>query len=203
MELMETIVNKIKPIVIFIILINQIGLAQNRSIDNKYSTNLKSTKSNFAYFKDIKLKGKQHSYSDLAIDLSSNLPIPKNIECKFLTELFVFKVNKIGEIDFIRSYGNLEDSTRNKIILNLKNTKGHWYISRKEKFENHFFVFPFISYNVNSSKKCNSGNEFNEIKEFIMQLYDTNSLLLMLLPPSKNITILPHGEHKFSVNNNN
>lgn len=198
---MDHIVIKVRTIFLLILFFNINIFAQNTPKGSKFLLLEKSATSDYAYFSDLKYKGRQHSYSDLEVDLSTNIPIPSNIECKFLTEIFIFRVNKKGEIDFVKSNGNLEDSSRIKIIQNIKNTKGHWYISKNTNKTFHYFVFPFYSHNIDPLKKCSSGAEFYEINALIKQYIDIKRLLMDLLPPSVNITFLSGGSHYKGLQN--
>jgi hypothetical protein len=151
MEIMEHIVNSLFKIIALILMVVAITFDSNCQIKGKVISHA------FSYQGNAKFGLSSDSANKLLVhDLTKNIYFSaKKPSCQYEVGIFMFKINSNGKIDnsSIECIGNLLDTTRNDILMNIKSASGKFVKGAKNgKVKNCWYVFEYFS--LGYDKNC-------------------------------------------------
>lgn len=155
----------------------------------------------FYYFGNKINKGNTHCYAILENDLVADVPVPTDVLCRNNTGLFAFKVNRMGKIEALEYFGDLDTVIVQKIKSNIRKTDGLFTrptLKYKEQF--HWFVLPFLSNgSLMEFQTCLNASKLENEYEFGFKQYSYYQNLRLLLPKFPFITILHDKDHHIEM----
>jgi hypothetical protein len=202
METMENIA--IRNLKVFILIIISFNALNGQIVKQKKKIvviNVKNGNKPFMYLGLTKLKDINSGFETLENDLVKDVPIPDDILCRNNTGIFAFKVNRMGKIDALEYFGDLDTTIVQKIKLNILKTDGLFARpSHKFKEQFHWFVLPFLSNgSLMEFHTCNNATKLENEYEFEFKQYLFYQNLRSLLPKFPFITILNDKDHHIEM----
>lgn len=163
--------------------------------------NVEKANKPFRYLGLTKSKDVNLGFENLENDLVKEVPIPEDILCRNNTGIFAFKVNRLGKIEALEYFGDLDTVIVQKIKSNIRKTDGLFTrpsLKYKEQF--HWFILPFLSNgSLLEFQTCLNATKLENEYEFEFKQYLYYQNLRLLLPKFPFITILHDKDHHIEM----